>query len=179
VPHIYICTYLTYTVFGELALIYNCPRTASCVTSTSCILYRIDGDAFRSILSSSNTDRNQKRYTESKAATESLCNLGVVELDDETLKDFGNALSPVVFKRGDMVITKGQYNDLMIFVMSGKLLVHDSKVGDSTKDNLVLNEGGHYGEAELLFGFPSYANVTVLSPKARLMAISKKDYRRR
>lgn len=167
-------------VFGELALIYNCPRTASCVTSTSCVLYRIEGDAFRRILSSSNTDRNQKRYTESKAATEALYNLGVVEeLDEQTLKDFGNALSPVVFKKGDVVITKGQFNDLMIFVMSGKLLVHDSKVGDSTKENLVLTEGGHYGEAELLFGFPSYANVTVLSPKARLMAISKKDYRRR
>jgi CRP-like cAMP-binding protein len=167
-------------VFGELALIYNCPRTASCVTSTTCVLYRIDGDAFRRILSSSNTDRNQKRYTESKAATEALYNLGVVEeLDEQTLKDFGNSLSPVVFKKGDTVITKGQYNDLMIFVMSGKLLVHDAKVGDSTKENLVLNEGGHFGEAELLFGFPSYANVTVLSPKARLMAISKKDYRRR
>jgi CRP-like cAMP-binding protein len=67
----------------------------------------------------------------------------------------------------------------MIFVMSGKLLVHDSGVGDSSKENLTLEEGGHFGEAELLFGFPSYANVTVLSPKARLMAISKKDYKRR
>ena len=150
------------------------------MTTTSCVLYRIDGEAFRRILSSSNTARNQKRFTESKAATEALYNLGIVEeLDEQTLKDFGNALSPVVFKKGDLVITKGQYNDLMIFVMSGKLLVHDCKVGDSAKENLVLTEGGHFGESELLFGFPSYANVTVLSPKARLMAISKKDYRRR
>eukprot|EP00804_Cyclotella_cryptica_P005950 CCRYP_000208-RA/>CCRYP_000208-RA protein AED:0.17 eAED:0.17 QI:259/1/1/1/1/0.83/6/2103/812 len=167
-------------VFGELALIYNCPRTASCVTSTPCVLYRIDGEAFRRILSSSNADRSQKRYTESKAAIESLYNLGVVdELDERTLKDFGNALSPVVFKKGDLVITKGQFNDLMIFVMSGKLLVHDSGVGDSRKENITLNEGGHFGEAELLFGYPSYANVTVFTPKARLMVISKKDYRRR
>ena len=169
-----------YSVFGELALIYNCPRTASCVTSTPCTLYRIHGDVFRSILSSSITDRDHKRYTESKAATEALYNLGVVEeLDEQTLKDFGKALSPVVFKKGDVVITKGQHNDLMIFVMYGTLLVSDASVGDSKKENILLNEGGHYGEAELLFGFPSYANVTVVSPKTRLMAISKKEYKRR
>jgi CRP-like cAMP-binding protein len=167
-------------VFGELALIYNTTRTASCVTSTNCVLYRIDGDAFRRILSSSNSDRVKKRCTESKAALEALHNVGVVdEMDEKTLKAIGSALTPVVFKEGDLVITKGTYNDLMFFVMAGKLLVHDVGTGDSRKENIELNEGGHFGEYELLFGRPSYANVTVLTPKARLMAISKKDYRRR
>ena len=67
----------------------------------------------------------------------------------------------------------------MFFVMSGKLFVHDVGTGDSRKADVELGEGGHYGEMELLFGRPSVANVTVLSPKVRLMAISKKDFNRR
>eukprot|EP00571_Detonula_confervacea_P010160 CAMPEP_0172306790 /NCGR_PEP_ID=MMETSP1058-20130122/7787_1 /TAXON_ID=83371 /ORGANISM="Detonula confervacea, Strain CCMP 353" /LENGTH=986 /DNA_ID=CAMNT_0013018783 /DNA_START=62 /DNA_END=3022 /DNA_ORIENTATION=- len=166
--------------FGELGLLYCCPRTASCLTTTNCIVYRVDGERFRSILSASNSDRVKKRYTESKAAILSLHNIGVVgELEEKTLRDIEIVLNPVTFEQDDLVITKGAHDNLMIFVMSGKLLVHDIGTGDSPKADIELGEGGHFGELNLLTGRPSIANVTVLSPKARLMAVTKKDYKKR
>lgn len=167
-------------VFGEMGLIYNCPRTASCLTTTNCILYRVDGDMFKSILSSSNSDRVKKRYTESKVAIEALHNIGVFSSKDEqTLQDIGNILNPVTFDQEDLVITKGAYDDMMFFVMAGKLLVHDIGTGDSRQADIELGEGGHFGELNMFTGRPSIANVTVLTPKARLMAMTKKDYRKR
>mmetsp|Transcript_9485 Transcript_9485/g.19063 ORF Transcript_9485/g.19063 Transcript_9485/m.19063 type:complete len:1156 (+) Transcript_9485:260-3727(+) len=168
-------------VFGELALIYNCPRTASCVTSTPCTLYRVDGEIFKSILSSSNADREKMRCTESKAALEALHNLGVMEnwLDEKSLRDLDSVLNPITFHRGDMVMTKGDYDKIFFFVMSGKLLAHDVGTGDSRKVDLELVEGNHFGELNLLANRPSVANVTVISPKVRLMAITKKDYNKR
>jgi len=168
-------------VFGELALIYNCPRTASCVTSTPCTLYRVDGEIFKSILSSSNADREKLRCTESKAALEALHNLGVLEtlLDEKSVKDLDSVLHPITFHRGDMVMTKGDYDKIFFFVMSGKLLAHDVGMGDSNKVDLELVEGNHFGELNLLANRPSVANVTVISPKVRLMAITKKDYNKR
>jgi serine/threonine protein kinase len=168
-------------VFGELALIYNCPRTASCLTTTPCTLYRVEGEIFKSILSSSNADREKMRWTESKAALEALNNLGVVEnwLDEKSLSDLSNVLNPITFHRGDMVMTKGDYDKIFFFVMSGKLLAHDIGTGDSRKVDLELVDGNHFGELNLLTNRPSVANVTVISPKVRLMAITKKDYNKR
>lgn len=168
-------------VFGELGIIYNCPRTASCFTSTPCTLYRVDGEIFKSILSSSNADREKMRCTESKAALEALHNLGVMEnwLDDKSLRDLESVLNPITFHRGDMVMTKGDYDRIFFFVMSGKLLAHDVGTGDSRKVDLELVEGNHFGELNLLANRPSVANVTVVSTKVRLMAITKKDYNKR
>lgn len=168
-------------VFGELALIYNCARTATCITTTTCILYRVDGEIFRSILSSSNSDRVTKRCTESKSALQTLYNMGAVEeLDENTLRALEQTLHPVTFEQEDLVITKGgAYDNMMFFVMSGKLLAHDIGTGDSRKADIVLGEGGHFGELNLLTGRRSIANVTVLTPKARLMCVSKKDYQKR
>ena len=116
----------------KTALIYNCARTATCVTTKNCILYRVNGETFRSILSSSNSDRVKKRCTESKAALLSLYNIGAVEeLDERTLRALEIVLHPVTFERDDLVITKGAYDDMMFFVMSGKLLAHDIGTGDS------------------------------------------------
>jgi len=167
-------------VFGELGLIYNCPRTASCLTTTQCILYRVEGEMFRQILSSSNSDRVKKRCTESKAALETLYNIGVVEeLDERTLRDMNSVMNPVTFEQDDLVITKGSHDGMMFFVMSGNLLVHNIGTGDSRKADLPLAEGGHFGELNLLTNRSSWANVTVQSPKARLMAVTKKDYLKR
>ena len=167
-------------VFGELSLIYNCTRTASCVTTTDCIIYRCNADSFRAILSSSNSDRVKKRCSESKAALEALHNVGVVEeLDETTLKELGTALTPITFNQGDRVITKGAPNNLMFFVMQGKVFVHDIGTGDSRKVDIELGEGGHFGEMDLLFGGRSLANVTVVTPKVKLMVISKKDFKKR
>ncbi len=168
-------------VFGELGIIYNCPRTASCFTSTPCTLYRVDGEIFKSILSSSNADREKMRCTESKVALEALHNLGVMEnwLDEKSLRDLESVLNPITFHRGDMVMTKGDYDRIFFFVMSGKLLAHDVGTGDSRKVDLELVEGNHFGELNLLTNRPSVANVTVVSPKVRLMAITKKDYNKR
>lgn len=78
-----------------------------------------------------------------------------------------------------MVMTKGDYDKIFFFVMSGKLLAHDVGTGDSNKVDLELVDGNHFGELNLLTNRPSVANVTVLSPKVRLMAITKKDYSKR
>ena len=92
----------------------------------------MDGETFRSILSSSNSERVKKRCTESKAAILSLYNIGVVEeLDEKTLRDIEIVLHPVTFDEEDLVMSKGAYDNMMFFVMSGKLVAHDIGTGDS------------------------------------------------
>lgn len=103
----------------------------------------------------------------------------VEELDEKTLLDIETVLHPVTFEEEDLVMSKGAYDNMMFFVMSGKLIAHDIGVGDSRKADIELGEGGHFGELNLLTGRPSIANVTVLTPKARLMAVTKKDYTKR
>jgi len=41
-------------------------------------------------------------------------------------------------------------DEMFFFVMSGELLVHDIGFGDSQKAELVLKEGDHFGELNLV-----------------------------
>ena len=45
--------------FGELALLYNCPRAATCVALTDCKLWKVDQKTFRYMLAN-NTANQQK-----------------------------------------------------------------------------------------------------------------------
>ena len=95
-------------VFGELSIIYDQRRTASCITETDCIMYRLESLTVKRCLSSSNAYRERKRYTDGKAAIESLYYYGIIEnLDDETVRDLESALHPIVFEMDDAVFTKG------------------------------------------------------------------------
>ena len=39
--------------FGELALLYNCPRAATCLANTACRLWKVDQTTFRNMLANS------------------------------------------------------------------------------------------------------------------------------
>lgn len=82
-----------------------------------------------------------------------------------------------------MILVTATQGEWMYFIHSILLLFlaynSPSSIFFIRKADLELGEGGHFGELNLLTGRPSIANVTVLTPKARLMAVTKKDYNKR
>eukprot|EP00957_Ditylum_brightwellii_P006589 499784-Ditylum_brightwellii.AAC.1 len=94
--------------FGELALLYNCPRMATCVAKKSCSMWRVDLCAFRRIMSGVHS--KQSSSTNEFDALEALKKVTILSdvLDEPALARVANALIPIKFKCGEKLCIKGE-----------------------------------------------------------------------
>ena len=105
--------------FGELALLYNCPRAATCVANTSCKLWKVDQRTFRHMLAN-NTANQQKDIHDVLRRVPFLS-----ELDDRILTRISNALTTVSFADGERIINKGDVDEVFYIIREGSVKVYD------------------------------------------------------
>ena len=143
--------------FGELALLYNCPRAATCLANTACRLWKVDQKTFRYMLAN-NTSAQQKDINDVLRKVPFLA-----ELDDRDLLKISDALTSVTFPEGERIINKGDVGEVFYIVREGSVKVHDIGFGDSTYVDQPLQAGDYFGERALITGDPRVANVTATS----------------
>lgn len=148
--------------FGELALLYNCPRAATCLANTDCRLWKVDQQAFRHMLAN-NTANQQKDINEVLRKVPFLS-----ELDERDLVKISDALTNVTFPAGERIINKGDVGEVFYILREGTVTIHDIGFGDCQYVDQVLGPGDWFGERALLTGEPRVANVTSTSPCATL-----------
>jgi cAMP-dependent protein kinase regulator len=139
--------------FGELALLYTCPRAATVTATEETTLYRVDQKTFRFIL------QNQ---TKQKSQTKGELLQGVdflKDLDASELFKLASVMTPKRFSEGDYLIRKGDMADYFYLLSEGTLTATDIAVGDTTYEDVVLQPGSYVGERALVTGEPRAANV--------------------
>jgi cAMP-dependent protein kinase regulator len=143
--------------FGELALLYNCPRAATCLANTACRLWKVDQKTFRYMLAN-NQSSQQKDINDILRKVPFLA-----ELDDRDLLRISDALTNVTFPEGERIITKGDVGEVFYIIREGTVKVHDIGFGDSTYVDQPLGPGDFFGERALITGDPRVANVSATS----------------
>lgn len=143
--------------FGELALLYNCPRGASCIADGPCKLWRVDQKTFRFMLAN-NQSANQKDMVETLRKVPFLS-----DLQDFDLGRISEALHKVQFQPNDKIINKGDIGDQFYIIREGRVKVHDIGFGDSTYDDQEMGVGEFFGERALITGDPRMANITAVT----------------
>ena len=143
--------------FGELALLYNCPRAATCLANTNCRLWKVDQRTFRHMLAN-NTASPQKDINDVLRKVPFLS-----ELEDRDLIKIADALTTVSFSTGERIINKGDVGEVFYILREGGVKVHDIGFGDSRYVDQMLSPGDFFGERALLTGEPRVANVTATS----------------
>lgn len=140
--------------FGELALLYNCPRAATCIANTDCKLWKVDQKTFRYMLANNNA-------TQQKDVLDVLKKVKfLTDLDENMLIKIADALTTVNFGEGDRIINKGDVGEVFYIVKEGRVKVHDIGLGDSQYVDQILGPGDFFGERALLTGEPRAANIT-------------------
>ena len=142
--------------FGELALLYNCPRAATCVANSDCTLWKVDQKTFRYMLAN-NTANQQKDIHDVLRKVPFLS-----ELEDSVLVRISDALTTVTFPAGERIINKGDAGEVFYMIREGKVKVHDIGMGASQYVDQILGPGDFFGEGSLLTGEPRNANCTSL-----------------
>jgi cAMP-dependent protein kinase regulator len=148
--------------FGELALLYNCPRAATCVALTDCKLWRIDQRTFRRVLAKFNITKDD----ETKSLLKNVAFLK--DLDDKLLTKIAFALGTKHFEAGEIMLKKGDTVKYFWIIKEGKVKATDITVGNKDYDDITFGPGDYFNEAAILNNDRIYGNVTTLEKTTAL-----------
>jgi cAMP-dependent protein kinase regulator len=141
--------------FGDLAVLYTCPRAATVrCESDPTKLFRVDQRTFRSLL------QKQSKIME----TEKLQLLRSVDflndIDSTDLKRLSAAMTARSIHPGETLVKKGSAGDVFYVVADGELEVTDISLGSILFDDAKLTKGDYFGERALATDGPRAANIT-------------------
>lgn len=145
--------------FGELALIYGTPRAATVKAKVDCKLWAIDRDTYRRILMGS-TIRKRKLYEEF------LNKISLFESLDKWEKlTIADALQPVTYTDGEVIVEQGQPGDDFYIIEDGIAIVYQRRVDNEPQTEVSrLGPGKYFGEIALLLDRPRAATVVASGP---------------
>lgn len=151
--------------FGELALLYNSPRAASVFTQSPSKLFTLDRVTFKRIMVAKLSEK--RRHSQ-----EVLASIDVFSHIPDSLRlRISDALHPVSFKKGDVVLREGDIGRDFYLIDEGTVNV--------TKDGKLLNSYGsgmYFGELALIYDLPRAATITATSDTLKLEVLSKTGF---
>jgi cAMP-dependent protein kinase regulator len=158
------CT--TGDAFGELALLYNCPRKATVVSRTDSILWQLDRKTFNHIVA----DAAQKKRSRYETFLEkSSLMASMTQYERSQLAD---VLRAETFDDGATVVNQGEDGDKFYIIEEGTPVA--VKDGAEVK---TYGPGDYFGELALIRSQPRAATVACRGP-AKLLSVDSKSFRR-
>ena len=151
-PAVLVKTYEHGESFGELALMYNCPRAATVIAKSEVIVWAMERVVFRRVLMQ--TTASKRSLYESFLSTVSL----LESLDRYERAKIADALLEVVFKDGEFVIKEGDAGDNFYLVVDGSAIA-TKKIDGKVVKVFDYAPGSFFGELALLSDVPRAANV--------------------
>ncbi|OMJ70240.1 hypothetical protein SteCoe_31838 [Stentor coeruleus] len=149
--------------FGEMALLYDTPRTATVSTISDCNLWCLDRKTFRSTLEA----LELVNYEENKQFIDSVSVFQALTFSQkETLV---HSLTTQIFNPGVVIVNEGDPGDLLYIIKEGNALV--TKGGQEVRR---IGKGFYFGEQALLYASLRTATVTAIDC-VKCVAISGKE----
>lgn len=154
-------------VFGELALLYNCPRAASVVAKENCVCWQLDRESFTHIVKDAAVKRRDKYES-------FLRNVALISsIDPYERSQIADALKSETFKKGEVVVKQSEPGDKFYIVEEGELYATKSKPGEGEKRVMDYKAGDYFGELALMKNEPRAASVVVSSDTAKVLSMSR------
>lgn len=162
-PEAKVHTYTPGNAFGELAIMYNAPRAATCRAQTPCRLWALDRVSFKVIVVAA-AMLKRETYMGFLKRVPLLAQLTEMELS--TLAD---SLAEENFNDGDTVFRQGDDGDYFYIVKEGTALCSQRDAAGQSKIVATLHTGDYFGEIALLTAKPRQASVAA---QGRLQVLS-------
>merc|ERR1711939_113211 len=155
-------------IFGELALLYNCPRAASVTAKAACLLWKLDRETFGHITSQA-SEKYRKTLKEFLAKVPILSTFSPAELGQ-----LADVMVRTKVPADTSILTQGEEGDMFYILEEGSAI--------ALKDgNQVMSyaEGDYFGELALLNKKSGIRAATVKSTsEARLLTIKRAEFKR-
>ncbi|XP_077114992.1 cGMP-dependent protein kinase 1 isoform X5 [Ranitomeya variabilis] len=139
-----LCTMGPGKVFGELAILYNCTRTATVKTLTNVKLWAIDRQCFQTIMMRTGLIK----HTEYMEFLKSVPTFQT--LPEEILSKLADVLEETHYECGDYIIRQGARGDTFFIISKGKVNVtREDTPGEDPIFLRTLGKGDWFGEKAL------------------------------
>mmetsp|Transcript_40638 Transcript_40638/g.55350 ORF Transcript_40638/g.55350 Transcript_40638/m.55350 type:complete len:402 (-) Transcript_40638:347-1552(-) len=131
--------------FGELAIMYNAPRAATCKATSNCTVWRLQRVAFKVILMET---QNKKREQHKNFLQD-------MEIFKDTLNEYeiltvADSLVEETFKSGEVICRQGDTGHKFYIVKQGEAVCSQIDAAGEAVEVATLNPGGYFGEVALL-----------------------------
>jgi len=158
-------------LFGELALLYNCPRAASVVCSETATLWELDRETFTNIVMVAVL---RKRET----CTAVLRRIPwMATLTEAELNNIVDALKVESHLEGSVIIRQGEFGDHFFIVQDGQVVASKEVPGNPEPIIFHHEAGDYFGELALLRDEPRAASV-VAKTEVRLLSMDRATFKR-
>ncbi|XP_050665686.1 cGMP-dependent protein kinase, isozyme 2 forms cD5/T2 isoform X1 [Leptidea sinapis] len=156
----YLSTMAPGKVFGELAILYNCKRTATIKAATDCRLWAIERQCFQTIMMRTGLIR-QAEYTDFLKSVPIFKNL-----PEDTLIKISDVLEETHYQNGDYIIRQGARGDTFFIISKGQVKV-TQKQPNSNDEKFIrtLTKGDFFGEKALQGDDLRTANIVCDAPE--------------
>jgi len=138
---------------GEVSLLYDCPRTSTCIAAVKCKVWRVDQTTFRKILANQNIQDGK----EVKDVLRKVPFLS--DIDESYIDKMASATTPITFKSGDIIIRKGDIGKVFYIIKEGKVKLTKIEAGGKSFENQILGAGDYMGERAILTDEPRAATA--------------------
>lgn len=105
------------TSFGELALLYNCPRTATVRAKTEAKLWAIDRTGFQTIMMRTGMKKQQEHLQFLKSVPE------LQKIPEASLAKIADVLEEETYVEGDYIIRQGARGETFFILKKGNVEV--------------------------------------------------------
>jgi CRP-like cAMP-binding protein/serine/threonine protein kinase len=164
-----VATYDRAGCFGELALIYNCPRAASVIATTTCTMWKLTLRTFRTILASQSSEVNDKRVEFLKKC------LFLDPLTTEQIGKVAVALSSVEFNDNDIIVKQDDEGDTFYIIEDGAVKCTQRKADGREVELVTLRSGDYFGEMALMLNEKRLASCTAIG-HVRLLSLTREHF---
>ena len=158
--------------FGELSLLYTCPRRCSVKTVTDTKLYILNRIAYKKIISNSNNNQIQRR-------TNIFKNIPIFcTLSDEEIDKLHQIAKEAIFYNGDIIVKENEYSNIMYYIEKGKCIgtqtKEPGKLPEKVKD---YKEGDIIDEKALLRPEKRQENIIANSEIVKMLCIDRYTFK--
>jgi len=158
--------------FGELALLYNCPRAASVVARETSHIWQLDSATFNHVVRDASITKREK-YEAFLSQIPLLGALGHYER-----AQLADALKTQVVTAGTTVLRQGDEGKMFYIVEDGQLVATKSEEGGPEQEVLQYQRGGYFGELALLGTDDARAATVVAQTDAKLLCVDRNMFER-
>jgi cGMP-dependent protein kinase len=139
-------------LFGELAIMYNCKRTATVKSKTHVNVWKLHRQIFQMVVKSAGQEKDEERYQILKSVKD------FADVSEGKLRKIVDCLEEEHFDEGATIIKQGEVGDNFFIIKSGSVVIKiNSPEGE--KEVARKSAGEFFGEKALLSEDKRSANV--------------------
>ncbi|KAH9281127.1 cGMP-dependent protein kinase 2 [Echinococcus granulosus] len=157
--------------FGEMALLYNCNRTASVKALTNAKFWTLDRRVYQQIMMNSSVHKHKENFQFLLSVSD------FKNLSQRKLHKLADVLELIYYPGNEYIIRQGEVGETFFIIHSGQVKITQSKVpGEPPQDIRFLGAGDWFGERALYTRDKRSANVVAMPPGVHVLCLDRSNF---